>query len=264
MARIRSIKPDFWTDEKVVQLSYEARLVYIGLWNFADDDGRMICSRSKIKMQIMPADSIDISAILDEISRLGLICLYEIDKVQYLQINGFSKHQRVDRKRASILPPPPKVLDECLRHFPKEGNGMEGNGVEGKKEDSDHRLRDDRPDNFLQLPATRQPAEDEFSAVWLQWPRKVAKAAALKAWVKARKDTDFNIIIAGLEQFVLAYDADNREESEKKQFCPHFSSWLNAERWRDYDLEPQPDRSGMTKAEKYRQIILDAGLTPLE
>lgn len=30
MARIRTIKPDFWTDEKLVKLSMEARLFFIG------------------------------------------------------------------------------------------------------------------------------------------------------------------------------------------------------------------------------------------
>ena len=39
MARIRTIKPEFWTDEKVVTLPFEARLLFIGMWNFCDDEG---------------------------------------------------------------------------------------------------------------------------------------------------------------------------------------------------------------------------------
>ena len=38
--RIRTIKPDFWTDAKVSKLTYLARLLFIGLWNVADDEGR--------------------------------------------------------------------------------------------------------------------------------------------------------------------------------------------------------------------------------
>ena len=63
MARIRTIKPEFWTDEKIVELSAFARLLFIGLWNFADDAGRMEFSAKRLKMQIFPADDVDISAL---------------------------------------------------------------------------------------------------------------------------------------------------------------------------------------------------------
>jgi len=39
MARIRTIKPEFWTDGDMFKLSRDARLFYIGLWNFCDDNG---------------------------------------------------------------------------------------------------------------------------------------------------------------------------------------------------------------------------------
>ncbi|KKK60207.1 hypothetical protein LCGC14_3026700, partial [marine sediment metagenome] len=39
MARIRTVKPDFWTSEDVAAVSRNARLLFIGLLNFADDVG---------------------------------------------------------------------------------------------------------------------------------------------------------------------------------------------------------------------------------
>ena len=39
MARIRSIKPEFWTAEQVMECSPMARLLFIGMWNFCDDGG---------------------------------------------------------------------------------------------------------------------------------------------------------------------------------------------------------------------------------
>ena len=38
--RIRSIKPEFWTSEDVTDLTYFERLLFIGLWSYADDHGR--------------------------------------------------------------------------------------------------------------------------------------------------------------------------------------------------------------------------------
>ena len=39
MARIRTIKPEFWLSEQVARCSREARLTFVGMWNFADDRG---------------------------------------------------------------------------------------------------------------------------------------------------------------------------------------------------------------------------------
>lgn len=107
MARIRSIKPEFWTDEKVVTLSPFARLVFIGLWNFVDDHGRIPCSPARLKMQILPADSADFPQLLAEISGIGLITIYTIEDKQFLQVNGFDKHQKIDKRAKSKYPDPP-------------------------------------------------------------------------------------------------------------------------------------------------------------
>ncbi|MCS5946284.1 hypothetical protein LNP25_19480 [Klebsiella variicola subsp. variicola] len=52
MARIRTVKPEFWTDEKVVECSIPARLLFIGLFNFANDMGCLERSPKRLKMQI--------------------------------------------------------------------------------------------------------------------------------------------------------------------------------------------------------------------
>lgn len=129
MARIRTIKPDFWTDEKVVELSAFARLLFIGLWNFADDEGRMEYSPKRIKMQILPADSAEIPRLMEELRALGLITIYCVESIDYLQIAGFAKHQKVDKRSPSKYPPPAN----SPRVPPTEGKGMEGNGREGKE-----------------------------------------------------------------------------------------------------------------------------------
>lgn len=132
MARIRSIKPEFWTDEKVVTLSPLARLVFIGLWNFVDDHGRAPCSPARMKMQILPADSADFPSLLAEISGIGLVTIYAVDDKQFLQVNGFDKHQKIDKRAKSKYPDPPNPptsprilpLDQG-REGIKEGNSAD-------------------------------------------------------------------------------------------------------------------------------------------
>ncbi len=40
MARIRTTKPEFWSSAQIIELSRDARLLFIGMWNFCDDNGR--------------------------------------------------------------------------------------------------------------------------------------------------------------------------------------------------------------------------------
>ena len=97
MARIRTIKPEFWTDEKVVECSPTARLLFIGLWNFADDYGNLERSSKQIKIRIFPADAIDIEPHVQELIQVGLVREYEVDGCNYLHIKGFRKHQKIEK-----------------------------------------------------------------------------------------------------------------------------------------------------------------------
>ena len=56
MARSRLIKPSFWSDEKLTKISRDARLFFIGLWNFADDYGVLFNSNRTLLGNIFPFD----------------------------------------------------------------------------------------------------------------------------------------------------------------------------------------------------------------
>lgn len=94
MARIRTVKPEFWTDEKVVECSIPARLLFIGLFNFANDMGCLERSPKRLKMQIFPADALDCEPLIQELITHGLLIEYSVNDVCYLQIKGFLKHQK--------------------------------------------------------------------------------------------------------------------------------------------------------------------------
>jgi len=135
MARIRTIKPEFWTDEKVVQMSPWARLLFIGIWNFSDDEGRMEFSSVRLKLQILPADDVDIGDLCAELRRLALICTYSHKDKQYLQVINFDKHQRIDKRRTSKYPAP--ICADLRRLAPNDHDGREGNG-KGMEEEKEY------------------------------------------------------------------------------------------------------------------------------
>lgn len=99
MARIRTIKPEFWTSEQVMECSPLARLLFIGIWNFCDDGGNHPDAEKTLKALIFPGDDIDSSSVrrlLDELSECGLLTFYEFAGKRYLHVNGW-RHQKIDR-----------------------------------------------------------------------------------------------------------------------------------------------------------------------
>jgi len=99
MARIRSIKPEFWTDEKIVECSPIARLLFVGMWNFCDDGGNHPVSVKTIKMEVFPGDDFSvaqISGFIGELSNQGLIAEYEAEGRKYWHVMGWA-HQKIDR-----------------------------------------------------------------------------------------------------------------------------------------------------------------------
>lgn len=112
MARIRSLKPEFWSDQKLARLPRDVRLLYIGLWNFADEHARLRGDARYVKGQVFPYDDdLDHAAIekwLDVLIEHGRACRYEHDGEVYLWLPKLPKHQRLEpNKVPSRLPEPP-------------------------------------------------------------------------------------------------------------------------------------------------------------
>lgn len=136
MARIRTIKPEFFTSEDICSLSPLARLLYIALWCEADREGRLSWKPRTFKLRYFPADDCDIDALAREILASGLVVAYG-EALAY--IPQFQKHQHLNpRESASTLPNPP-VNDEAARVIDASSpvndaqGGREGKGKEGKE-----------------------------------------------------------------------------------------------------------------------------------
>lgn len=141
MARIRTIKPSFFTSLTITALSFRCRLGFVGLWTHVDDAGRCVYEPRLIKAAIYPLDDAvsvaDVAADVATMIAANLVTLYEVGDRKYLQINGFAEHQHINRARKSDLPGPDAgVLTEASVNphggltdvWGQEGKGMEGKG----------------------------------------------------------------------------------------------------------------------------------------
>lgn len=110
MARSRMIKPEFWADEKSGMLSSDEKCLFIGMWNFADDEGLIKANPLYLKSIIFPYDSKitpgKIQTFLEQLHTEKMIFLYEKNKQHYAWIIKFRVHQRIDKPGKPQNPPP--------------------------------------------------------------------------------------------------------------------------------------------------------------
>lgn len=108
MARIRTIKPEFFTSLSNADLSVNARLTFIGLWTHVDDEGRCIDDARLIKAAVWPLER-SVKAIesdLAELAKSGKIHRYRADDVPLLSVTKWKTHQVINRPKASRYPAP--------------------------------------------------------------------------------------------------------------------------------------------------------------
>lgn len=95
---MRGIKPEIWTDSKFVRLSPLARLLFIGLWNHACDNGHVEDDAVELKIRLLPLDNCDINALLDEIAATG-----QIERTDgWLKVPKLPVHQRIDLRYLTL------------------------------------------------------------------------------------------------------------------------------------------------------------------
>ncbi|HCQ8431081.1 hypothetical protein SK92_00284 [Klebsiella oxytoca] len=106
MARIRTIKPEFWTDEDMAEVSEPACLLAIGLLNYADDEGYFNANPKLIKAAVFPIrePSIPITVLIRELSNCGYLSIFSTpDGKHFGLINNFLKHQVVNKAKESKI-----------------------------------------------------------------------------------------------------------------------------------------------------------------
>jgi hypothetical protein len=123
MARIRTIKPEFWADEKLGHLPPIDRLVFLGLISLADDAGRLVDSVRQLDGLLFPYTSDSCEKSLETLARLSRVRRYSSDSGQrIIQIVEWARHQRVDKPAKHVLPGPPTqdVTDTALTESSRE------------------------------------------------------------------------------------------------------------------------------------------------
>ena len=223
MARIRTIKPQFWLDQRLADnLTRDQRLFYIGLWNQADDEGRFVANPRLLLGVIFPYDSDLNEGFVDEalgaLSRHGRIVLYSHEGEHYGEISKWSRHQRINHPSASAIPSSDNDLSTITGSLPEASRSLTVGKGKGRGREKENHMSDD-------MRAFTYP--DEFEIVWALHHRGPKR----KAFDAYRKAVSNGITHDGLLLALKAYRRSLRDDF----LGAHLFRWIRDERWQEVD-----------------------------
>jgi len=135
MARIRTVKPNFFTSRAVKRLTDRQKLVWIGLWPNADDAGRLLDEPGILagSLWALGLSEKQIDRTLSELHDAGRVVRYVIAGEKYLQVTNWTEHQKISKPSPSPIPPPPfRERSGSVPGGLPDGSRGEGKGRERK------------------------------------------------------------------------------------------------------------------------------------
>ena len=105
MARSRILHPGFFTNEDLLELPLEARVLFAGLWTLADREGRLEDRPKRIKIELFPGDNYDVDALLQALLNKGFIHRYAVPGTNLIHVRHFLKFQRCHPREAQSVHP---------------------------------------------------------------------------------------------------------------------------------------------------------------
>lgn len=221
--RIRTIKPEFWTDKKVASWDHFTRLFFIGLWSCSDDYGRGSAEPARLASELFPYDLsrecretlARVSRALARLSEESRITLYEVGGEVYYEVTNWDKHQRVDKPGKSRIPQKNKGISvdspessrECRESVAKVSRLEQGTGNrEQVPMEQGPQGASESPWNVafgLELPAALQTQPClEAVKLWLSYKaerkesyKRIGLQAALTKWANEFSPDEFPSVI---------------------------------------------------------------------
>lgn len=202
MPRIRTMKPEFWSDEKLSLLDPLTRLVFLGLISMADDHGRLVDNIKLLDGQLFPNTDDSAREPLETLASIGRVIRYRATSGQsVVQIVNWERHQKVTHPGKEVLPPPD---DAVLIQQPPEGLTK----VSRDSHETLAPLPSDLVTNDL------RPSDRAFEEAWEKYPPRTgsnARRDALQSWhARIREREDPAVMAAGVVRYRRFLEAQGK------------------------------------------------------
>jgi hypothetical protein len=254
MPRIRTIKPEFWSSPSMRNASPWARLLYVAMWNWADDSGRGTANVRELAAFAFPDDEdpiaptvTELPSLLAEVQSRWSVVFYEANGRRYYAIPSWDEHQRNERKAKSKYPAPDegKPYDPGPPDQREHGSTLDSGGTSvhddgstarrvgrsgtGTGEQGNRGTGETNSPNGSILFAVPEPASktngypQPFEEAWQAYGRKGAKKTAHAEWRRAVKRAPVARIVSAIPAYV--------ESTPDPKFRKDFERWLKGDCW---------------------------------
>jgi hypothetical protein len=208
------------------------------LITYVDDFGRGSADPEILKGFVFPrrkgVTEGTIQKTLAELATIGSVTLYEVDGEPYLCFPNWGDHQQI-RTKVSKFPAPEdgKVTetgtcnqlisdDINCNHLISDAPRIQSNTI---------RIQNPNPESEYESENTpHTPQGGRFAEFWAQYPKKVGKGAAEKAFDRIKPDKQtFDRMMSA-----ISAQKQSRQWTENNgQYIPNPATWLNQRRWED-------------------------------
>ena len=223
MTRWFRLYDDVLNDPKVQRLSGESFKFWINMLCIASKNGGVLPGIEDMAFALRVSNDV-CTSLIDELKTCGLI-----DGSKRLVPHGWEKRQYKSDTST----------DRVKRFRERSRNVTETVSETAPDTDTETDTETDKNQKKIPKKRDRSAGSAEFENFWLVYPRKINRAVALKAFEKATRKTEADLIITAVRGYKFADD---------EQFIPHPATWLNQERW--VDGTPTSVRPQVTEAEK--------------
>lgn len=263
MARIRSVHPGLFTDEAWVSCSPLARILVLGLWTEADDQGVFEWKPLQIKMRILPGDGADVAALLAEIEGAGIVKAFSEGGKNYGAIRNFRKFQRPQKPNA--IHPLPEFAASFVG-LSQTGPGSvrdqyDTDTVEAQQmEDGGDKKEEGRKDFAATVVATGWAKDEIFRKAWdLCTPqmrrRSKSRDQTHPEWQLAAK------AVGGAAKVLAALQRYLREDPDiNRTGGPGFDVWLRDGVWDVWEPSSEAAATAWTGPQEVRRrVVMEQG-----
>ncbi|GAA2566161.1 hypothetical protein GCM10010435_44160 [Winogradskya consettensis] len=266
MARIRSIKPEFFTSLTIASLPLHAQMTFIGLWTHVDDEGRCVDDARLIKAAIWPlAERLasDVEEDLKALTESSLITRYKVGERSFLAVTNWHEHQRINRPTASKVPAPPSRAEQAKRASEEQaraGSSWENSQISEPSSQAHAQLSEDSPPERKGTGNREQGKEEPFAPQagapqnrkGTRIPADFTPDDSMRDWAKS--NTPNAIVSLETANFVDHWTAKSGKDATKLDWVAAWRTWMrNAQKWSSEGSNRQQSSAPRQPHQAYRE-----------
>lgn len=247
MARIRTIKPQHWSDKALATMSFQAHLLWVGTWNFSDDAGVIEADLMLMRSNIFPRrKDVSIEQIgqwIEELVAAKFIIPFDYEDESYYLQRTFHVHQKIDKPQPSKVNSDiiRRMIDECSTIdrpcIVKESNSRvkgkesETHAQENPSDSPKKEKKKKKPPRSAPPPLLANGIRPGVEEMGMELPEMDVGMAIQRVRLTSGFKVTKEQVMGSWQVFKSQYFTGEKYYSSPKEIFKHFSNWIKDQKF---------------------------------